>query len=110
MVTPAPLSFLELHHSQRQTGNRTTATVFGDLGGDIHHISYKNVSNSGITASAWSASTIPSLASSHPSDRQCRNPSAPYKHDPSVRRHLRRMVYQGHGGVRFNPPARTRNS
>jgi hypothetical protein len=28
----------------------------------------------------------------------------------TVRRHLRRAVYQGHGGAMFNSPARTRNS
>ena len=53
-------SFLELYHIQRQTGNRTTATLSHDFGGgidnrfvvgaDYNYITYKNVSNSGNTA------------------------------------------------------------
>ncbi|MDO7837497.1 TonB-dependent receptor [Sphingobium sp. HBC34] len=52
-------SFLELYHIQKQTGNRTTANLTHALGGlenqmvvgfDINRISYKNVSNSGNTA------------------------------------------------------------
>ncbi|MEW9856578.1 TonB-dependent receptor [Novosphingobium sp. M1R2S20] len=53
-------SFLELYHLQRQTGNRTTATLSHDLdsgidnrfviGADYNDITYKNVSNSGNNA------------------------------------------------------------
>jgi iron complex outermembrane receptor protein len=53
-------SFLELYHIQKQTGNRTTLSYSHDLangfeaglvvGGDVNHISYENVSNSGNNA------------------------------------------------------------
>ena len=62
-ATPASIrqsSFLELYHVQRQTGNRTTATLSQDLGGgftnrvvvggDYNHSTYKNISNSGNNA------------------------------------------------------------
>ena len=61
-TTPALVrqaSFLELYHIQKQTGNRTTANLkqaFGGienhlvLGFDVNRISYRNVSNSGNTA------------------------------------------------------------
>lgn len=52
-------SFLELYHVQRQSGNRTTATIDHSLGGlenrlvlgfDINRIRYRNISNSGNNA------------------------------------------------------------
>jgi iron complex outermembrane receptor protein len=62
-TTPAQIrqsSFLELYHIQRQTGNRTTATLSQGLGGgltnrvvvgaDANYITYRNVSNSGNNA------------------------------------------------------------
>ena len=60
--TPAQVrqsSFLELYHIQKQTGNRTTATLNHGVAGlentlvvgfDVNRISYKNVSNSGNNA------------------------------------------------------------
>lgn len=61
-------SFLELYHIQKQTGNRTTANLKQSFGGventlvlgfDVDHISYKNVSNSGNTATRLISVTDP---------------------------------------------------
>lgn len=61
-------SFLELYHIQKQTGNRTTANLeqsFGAaentlvLGFDVNRISYRNVSNSGNSATRLIAVTDP---------------------------------------------------
>ncbi|MFC3443665.1 TonB-dependent receptor [Sphingobium rhizovicinum] len=74
-TTPAQVrqsSFLELYHIQKQTGNRTTANLDHDLAGlenrlvvgfDVNRISYKNVSNSGNTATRLvdAANPVPGL-------------------------------------------------